>query len=239
MRAIRPLAVLVILSLPACGGGNAPDASASEAPEGGAAAPAASQPASGGATRRGPNAAPAAEAPAARVVAAGTTLTFTMNEEVSTSDHKAGHTFTTALASDALGADGAVVVPSGAIGHWVVTESTDDNGQGEAVLAVKLESIEVGGTSHPVTATVTDAELSTDKRDSKTETAAKIGIGAAAGAIAGKVLGGSTSATLKGAGAGAAVGTAIALTTRGGSASLKQGAKVTVTLDAPLTLAPG
>jgi len=40
------------------------------------------------------------------------------------------------------------------------------------------------------------------------------------------------------AGAGAAIGTAVALATRGGSASIKQGSKITVTLDQRLELPP-
>lgn len=44
------------------------------------------------------------------------------------------------------------------------------------------------------------------------ETAAKIGVGAAAGALVGQILGKDTESTLKGAGVGAAVGTAVAFT---------------------------
>jgi len=220
MRPNRPLTALLILALAACSGSD-PDASAAEAPYG-------SSPAR--------STAPEAEAP---VLPAGTTLTFLVSEEVSTSDHQAGHTFTSTLTGDGMGVDGATAVPAGSVGRWVVTESTKDNGQGESVLAMKLDAISVHGTWYPVAATVTAAELSSDQKDSNTETAAKIGIGAAAGAIAGKVLGGSTEATLKGAGVGAALGTAVALTTRGGSATLKEGARITVSLDEPLALTPG
>lgn len=226
MRPTRPFTALLILSVSACGGRESPDASAAEAPEGSDEARAAAP------------AGRAAAEPVAPVVPAGTSLTFVVNEEVSTSDHQAGHTFTSTLAGDGMGVDGATAVPAGSIGRWVVTEATNDNAQGESVLAMKLEAVSVNGTWYPVVATVTEAELSSDQKDSNTKTAAKIGIGAAAGAIAGKVLGGSTEATLKGAGVGAALGTAIALTTRGGSATLKQGARITVSLDEPLRLSP-
>ncbi len=232
MRAIRPLTVLVLLVLPACGGGEPPDASAAEQPSD--AAPAQATDAAAARPTEGSS---EASAPAP-VVPVGTSLTFIVGEKISTSDHEAGHTFTSILEGDAMGVDGATALPAGTIGRWIVTESTDDDGQGAAVLAMRLEAIDVGGAWYPVTATVTEAQLSTDQKDSNTETAAKIGIGAAAGAIAGKVLGGSTGATLKGAGVGAAMGTVVALSTRGGSATLEKDARITVTLDEPLTLSP-
>ncbi|MDP2955554.1 MAG: hypothetical protein Q8N53_03965 [Longimicrobiales bacterium] len=111
----------------------------------------------------------------APVVPAGTSLTFVVNEEVSTSDHQVGHTFTSTLAGDGMGVDGATAAPAGSIGRWVVTEATNDIAQGKSVLGMKLEAVSVNGTWYPVVATVTEAELPTDQKDSNTETAAKIG----------------------------------------------------------------
>jgi hypothetical protein len=222
-----------------------PESSASAQP-GGTPATAASTPSTPGSRTpaSSPTAAPAgaeeapAEAAAALVVAEGTLMAFTVSQTISTDKQKAGDRFTATLVDPVLDAAGAEILAAGTVGQWVITESTEKNAEGQAVLAVALEMLDVGGDWHPVVATVTDLALKTDNPDSKTESAAKIGIGAAAGALAGRILGGSRDATLKGAGAGAAVGTVVALATRGGSAAIQQGSRITVSLDQQLALPP-
>lgn len=229
------LACLTAASLAACGRSDAGEASDTRVPEAG-------EPESGAVATRAAatraEATPAEAAPAALVVSEGTLMVFTVDQTISTDKQKVGDRFLATLAEPVLDASGTEILPAGTLGQWVVNESTDNSADGQAVLAVALEMVDVGGDWHPVVATVTDLALKTDTRDSNTETAAKIGIGAAAGAVAGKILGGSTDATLKGAGAGAAIGTAVALATRGGSASIQQGSKITVTLDQKLELPP-
>lgn len=241
------LACLMVAPLAACKPSDAGEASGARVPEAGApeesvvTAPAASgaQPEERPAARPGqPVETPAEVVPAALAVAEGTAMIFTVDQTVSTDKQKVGDRVTATLAEPVLGADGTPILEAGTAGRWVVNESTEKNAEGQAVLAVALEAVQVNDTWFPVSATVTDLALKTDTRDSGTETAAKIGIGAAAGALAGKILGGSTDATLKGAGAGAAIGTAVALATRGGSASIQQGSKITVTLDQRLELPP-
>lgn len=170
-------------------------------------------------------------------VPAGSSLTFVVGSTISTESQHTGDTFDATLDGNVHGVDGHVALPVGTTGRWVVSQSTDNNGSGEAVLAVRLQSLDVDGHRYPVSATVVSSDLKTDPRDSGKKTAAKIGIGAAAGAIVGRVLGDDADDALKGAGVGAALGTAIALSTRNGSAELPQGAHVTVRLDRPLTLA--
>ncbi|NJD20073.1 MAG: hypothetical protein FIA95_12430 [Gemmatimonadetes bacterium] len=247
------LAVVLAVSAGACARTDAGEAQDNPVPEAGVAATDASgQPAA--APARTSQAAPTSSKPAAvaggaqaeeteaappaRAVAEGTSMVFTVDQTVSTEKQKVGDRFTATLAEPVLDAGGNTILAAGTVGQWVVSESTERNAEGQAVLAVALEMVDVGGTWHPVAATVTDVALKTDTRDSGKETAAKIGIGTAAGALAGKLLGGSKEATLKGAGAGAAIGTAVALATRGGSASIQQGSKITVRLDQKLELPP-
>jgi hypothetical protein len=184
----------------------------------------------------------AAEAPGDAVsarptVPEGTEMTFVVDDVVSTETAKVGDHFMSTLSADVMGVDGRPAVPAGTLGRWTVVQATDDNGAGEALLMVGLDAIRVNGDWHHLDGTVTSTELQRDAKDSDAETAAKVGIGAAAGALAGRVLGGSTGATLKGAGVGAAMGTAVALSTRGASAELREGARITVRLDQGLVLA--
>jgi hypothetical protein len=127
-----------------------------------------------------------------RVVPTGTSIVFVVDRAVSTETDHQGDQFTATLRSSIMGSEGGVVIPEGSQSTWVVTESSTSDGQ--SVLAFRLESVGVDGERLPVTATVTEATLDTDHPDSNSETAAKIGVGAAAGAIVGQILGHDTEA---------------------------------------------
>lgn len=80
------------------------------------------------------------------------------------------------------------------------------------------------------TGTVTRVAPATKKQD-----AAKIGAGAAGGAIVGGLMGGGDGAA-KGAAIGGGAGTAVVLSTRGKDVRLGEGANLSVKLTAPLTV---
>lgn len=164
----------------------------------------------------------------------GTTMSFFVDQEISTDGHEVGDRFIATLDTPVRDASGNVVFAAGTASRWVVTRSSVEDGQ--ALLALEVESIDWNGRWIPTSATVTDAVLDTDNPDSGTETAVKIGVGAAAGALIGQILGKDTESTLKGAGVGAAVGTAVALATKGGSAKLPAGSILEVELLEPLTV---
>lgn len=178
--------------------------------------------------------APEAVVEVQHAIPSGTSMTFYVDQEISTDSHAAGDRFIATLQVPVHDADGEIALDTGSASQWVVTQATVEGGQ--ALLAVELESIDTHGAWAPVRATVTELDLDTDNPDSGGETAAKIGVGAAAGALVGQILGKDTESTLKGAGVGAAVGTAVALATRGGSAKLPAGSALTVRLDEPLTI---
>lgn len=212
-RSVLALGVALALGASACA-----DVESREAPEGEAAAAASDR--------------SAPETSNAAVVAEGTSMIFIVDQEISTDSHVAGDRFIANLAAPVNSSDGSTGLAAGTPSQWVVTQSTTEDGR--ALLAFELESIEVDGAWTPAPATVTHAELDTDNADSDSETAAKIGVGAAAGAIVGQILGKDTESTLTGAGVGAAVGTAVALSTKGGSATLPAGSALTVKLEEPL-----
>jgi hypothetical protein len=174
------------------------------------------------------------DAPARHTVPEGTSLTFRIDETISTETHAAGDRFTATLHSNINDVEGTQVISEGTASQWLVSESTTTDGQ--ALLAVQLESIRVNGAWVPLAATVTEASIDSDQAATGGETAAKIGVGTAAGALIGQILGGDTRSTLTGAGVGAAVGAVVALTTRGGSATLPAGSAVVVQLSEPLVI---
>lgn len=169
-----------------------------------------------------------------RIIPSEVSMRFSVDREVSTDTDTVGSVFTASLVSPINDDLGNVALTAGTPSRWVVTESSTMDG--ESVLAFGLVSVQIDGVWTDVEATTTDAVLDVDNADSGTETAAKIGIGAAAGAIAGQIIGRDSESTLVGAGVGAAVGTAVALSTRGGHATLPAGAELVVTTDEPVAL---
>lgn len=168
-------------------------------------------------------------------VAAGTELTFVIDETISTDDAQPGQSFDAHVAEAVTGTGGTILIPAGAAARGTVVEARNSEGADDtAALVVRLETVEFGGTMVPVDGTVIRADTDASADDSGAETAGKIAIGAAAGAIVGQIIGKSTESTMAGAGAGAVAGTIVALTTRNGSATLERGATVVVRLDRPL-----
>ena len=75
-----------------------------------------------------------------------------------------------------------------------------------------------------------------EDRDNTAEKVGKIGVGAAAGAILGRVIGGDKTGTIVGGVIGAAAGSAIILGSADSDAILELGSAMTLTLDGPLTV---
>lgn len=185
--------------------------------------------------RRGaPDGAAAEEA--GRTIPAGTSMTFTVDETISTDDNEIGDQFTATLQTAVTGPDGATLVDAGTPSRWTVQEASTEGDS--TVLAAQLESMQLDSGWEPIPARVVSADVQTDSAATGGETAAKIGVGAAAGALIGQILGRDTGSTLAGAGVGAAAGTIFALATRGGSAELPAGSTLTVELTEPLRMSP-
>jgi hypothetical protein len=99
------------------------------------------------------------------------------------------------------------------------------------MIAFNFNSLRTGGNQYDVqTSTLTHVAPAT-----KGEDAAKIGVGAGAGAIIGGILGGGDGAA-KAAVIGGGAGTGVVLATKGKEMRLAPGADVTSQLTAPLTV---
>jgi hypothetical protein len=173
-------------------------------------------------------------------IAAGTRLRAAMMSDISTRTHEAGATFQARVNEPILGANGRELVPAGARLEGRVLEargSTDHDEQ--AVLLLSVETLVVGGVRFPLRATVEAADIEATQAASGTRSAATVATGAAAGAVIGQILGRDTRSTAVGAAAGAAAGAGVALTTRGGHATIREGAVLTLRVDEPVLLAGG
>jgi hypothetical protein len=169
-----------------------------------------------------------------RAISAGTVLTFEVRESISTSSHASGDAFSLVLV-DAVTGPGGALLPAGSSARGVVTAAHASTGpDDEALLAVRVSSVEAGGSQEMIEGEVQSAEIETSAQDSGARTAATIATGAAAGAIIGQILGRDTRSTVTGAAVGTAVGVGVALTTRDGHATLPEGSRIVVRLSSDL-----
>jgi hypothetical protein len=166
-------------------------------------------------------------------VATGTAIQVRLDQELSTRTSQVGDLFTTTVASDVM-ADNGVAIPAGSQirGRVTAVQKSGQPGQA-AVLKIAFDEVTVDGATYPVALTVTEATPTSESRSSTGEKVGKIGIGAAAGAILGQVIGGEP---VIGAAIGAAAGTAIVLGSADSDAVLAEGSPMTVTVDAPITV---
>ena len=161
-----------------------------------------------------PAAAPPAAAPVAEqappppppepiVIPAGRTITVRMGESLSSKTSQDGQAFTGTLANG-IAVNGKVVVPAGAGVTGTVSEAKSAGKfKGEAILAIRVTSINVKGAPHNVG---TDEYVVTQKGKGK-RSAVMIGGGAGGGALIGGLAGGGKGAAI-GALVGAGAGTA-------------------------------
>lgn len=170
----------------------------------------------------------------ARVIPAGSLLTFEVQETVSTSSHDVGDAFDLVLV-DAVSGEGGAVLVSGTSARGVVTEAHRSSDPDDtSLLVVRVSSIEAGGSQALIEGQVQSTAIESTTRASGARTAATIATGSAAGAIIGQILGKDTRSTITGAAVGTAVGVVVALSTRGGDSTLGKGSRIVVRLDRDL-----
>lgn len=183
-----------------------------------------------------------ASAPAASrmgVVAAGTTISLASNSKICTNTNAIGDNVTAETTEAISGTNGAAI-PAGATVNMTVTNlKRSENTNDKIIMEFRVNSISFGGKSYPVDASIADADVTKVRDQPQSKDVQKVAIGAAAGAIAGKVLGKSTKATVIGGAAGAAAGAATAVATANFQGCINQGARITVRLDAPLSMTVG
>jgi hypothetical protein len=168
----------------------------------------------------------------AEVLPAGTNLTVRLAQSIDTKRDHAGSRFL-AHTAGAVMRDGRVVIPRGAPcrGHLVESKPSGRL-KGRAVLALSLDSVEVGGRTYRI-ATSHTARVSTNH---KKRNLAIIGGGAGTGAAIGAIAGGGVGA-LVGAGAGAAAGTTGAAITGKRNVHLPAETRLSFVLREPVNIA--
>jgi hypothetical protein len=170
-------------------------------------------------------------APKPIVVDAGTAISVTVDQSVSSKTSNEGDHFDASLAAPVMVGE-KQVIPSGAKARGTVTVAKSAGKfKGHAELSVTLDSIMVNGREYSVqTTTVAEAGKGRGER-----TAVGAGGGAAVGAIIGAIAGGGKGAAI-GAGAGAGAGTAGAAFTGNRDITIAPETKLSFKLKEPLEI---
>ena len=202
-----------------------PPAPASEAAARPAPAP---MPAAAPAPAAVPAAAPAPVKPKVARLTAGQMITVRTTRVMSTKTMKTGDVFSAILEEPIKSGDWTAVPAGARVDGRIVT--SDDGGRlkGKANLAIELTSLTIGGGQklEIVTSPVTAEAAANKKKD-----AAKIGVGAGAGAAIGAIAGGG-----QGAAVGALIGGGAGVAMRGDAAEIPAESVVSFELRSPVTI---
>jgi hypothetical protein len=173
-----------------------------------------------------------------RSLAAGTTIQTNTTTQISSRNNKAGETLTATVSSDVTDSRGRVVIPAGSVVRLSITEiePAENKGQADGKIVLMPSTIEVGGKSYTLNASIESVEHRLEGRGVTAGDAAKVGVGAAAGAIAGRVLSGNKKGAIIGGVVGAAVGTGVAMETADRDVVVPAGASIVLKLTEALTL---
>jgi hypothetical protein len=154
---------------------------------------------------------PAPAPPDASAIPAGTHLRVELQNELNTTTTRVGDVFTVAVTEPLVATNGVTVVPQGAVITGMVTGVGAQSGQDPAVLRLNFVRIAVDGVTHPITAEVVGTHIPMDQHTDHTQHVQAAAAGAIAGAVLGTVVTGRLRDALIGGALGAAAGTIISL----------------------------
>ena len=165
-------------------------------------------------------------------VPTATEMTVDLSHTITSERHGTGDEFSAVVKYDVIAGTGEVLIPAGSEVRGHLTDLSEDPPR----LGLSFDRIEVRGEDHDLSAelvSVTPREHSEMKDEG-----AKIGGGAAAGALLGAVIGGGAKEAVIGAAAGAAAGTGVALATKEKHVYLPAGSVFKIRLVDPLEVLP-
>ena len=165
------------------------------------------------------------------LIPAGSTMALRSDQRICTNTNKVGDRFTATLTSGVPGTNNAVI-PAGAKATLKITRlQRSKTATDPIVVGFDVSSIAFGGTTYPVEAAVTGANVNRVRSPQTSQDASKGAAGAINGAIAGQVLGQDTRSTVIGAATGAATGAGAAAATGSYDGCVPEGGEIRITLE--------
>ena len=176
-----------------------------------------------------------AEAEAFRTLPIGTEIHAALDDSINSRTDTAGRVVTAVVMENVAGSDGRTLIAAGAPVRFVVTRLSPARSKGsQGRLALQVEGVGVAGELRKVSADVRPVPHELRGRGVGTSEAAKVGVGAAGGAVLGRVLGGNTKGAVIGGVVGAAGGAVVASQTASRDVVVKARTPVTFVLTEPL-----
>jgi hypothetical protein len=172
------------------------------------------------------------------MVPAGTVIHAALDDSIHSRLDVAGRVVTAKVMENVTGADGRTLIPAGAPVQLTVTQVKPGRGNRKGVLEIRPDSITVGGETRKVEATLQPVPYELRGRGVTGEEAAKVGVGAAGGAVVGRVLGGNTKGAVIGGVVGAAGGAVVASKTAMKDVVVRARTPVALVLKAPVAVPP-
>ena len=155
----------------------------------------------------------ASSRPAQRTLASGTSITASIQDSLSSRHNKAGETLSATVSADVRDGGGHVVIPAGsAVGLKIAQlEPATNKSQDDGKIALDVTSVTVRGQVYHVSTRLDPVTHQLQGRGVTAGEVEKVGVGAAIGALAGRLIGKNTKGAVVGGVVGAGGGTAVAV----------------------------
>ena len=171
----------------------------------------------------------------ARTLPIGTEIHAALDDSINSRTDTMGRVVTAVVMENVTGSDGRTLIAAGAPVRFTVTRlSPARSKSAQGRLSLKVEGIGFGGDMRKISADVRPVPHELRGRGVGTSEAAKVGVGAAGGAILGRVIGGNTKGAVIGGVVGAAGGAVVASQTANRDVVVKAKTPVTFVLTEPL-----
>jgi glycine zipper 2TM protein len=184
-------------------------------------------------------AAPAAAARAganARTLPIGTEIHAALDDSITSRRDTVGSMVAAHVMENVTGPDGRTLIAAGTPVRFTVTQLSPAKSKGsQGRLTLRADGIALNGQLRPVKADVRPIPRELKGRGVTGSDAAKVGVGAAGGAVLGRVVGGNTRGAVIGGVAGAAAGAVVASQTATRDVVVKAKTPVVIVLTQPLT----
>lgn len=172
---------------------------------------------------------------AARTLPIGTEIHAALDDSINSRTDTVGRVITAVVMENVIGADGKTLIAAGAPVQFTVTRlSPARSKSAQGRLRLKAEGVGIGGGIQKISADVQPVPHELRGRGVTAGDAAKVGVGAAGGAVLGKVIGKSTKGAVIGGVIGAAGGAVVASQTATRDVVVKAKTPVVFVLTQPL-----
>jgi hypothetical protein len=165
------------------------------------------------------------------MIASGSEISLYSGQRVCTDKYAVGDRFTANVAESVQGSNG-VSIPAGATAVIELTSlKRSENANDNITMEFVVRSIAFNGTTYPVNADVTAAQVEKVRNGEASNDGRKVATGAVIGAIAGQILGRKTKSTVIGAATGAAAGAVVAGATGKYDGCVPNGGRISLRLN--------